>query len=320
VRSINLLVSMCVLLLTLPTIAGNERVVPEEDQKFLIAISKKYFCWIGTSDLSQKDNFAASLNNCEKEITKEWAYSNVGRLVHEANLKYFKALQRRFPIPEPNSGDLKRLLAEKKCPGCDLRGADLPSYLRDILVGGADLSSANLSSANLTGYFLGGSNLSNANLRSAYLTFANMNDADLTGADLRNAVLLATTLKKANLQRANLEGSLLLQANFENADLRRANLRNANLEGANLEGANLEGANLEGANLEGATLKKANLLGTNLSGTRVNKGRGINPDILRGPIGICYAILSEDIKKEMDCANSNLTGPLPRWFLRLRAK
>ena len=78
---------------------------------------------------------------------------------------------------------------------------------------GADLRSARLLWADLTG-----ANLTEANLRQADLRRANLCRADLIGADLTEAKLIGADLRRANLCRANLIG----------ADLREADLRYAN--------------------------------------------------------------------------------------------
>ena len=127
----------------------------------------------------------------------------------------------------------------------------------------ADLSSANLSSANLSGADLRsanlwGANLSGADLRSANLWGANLSSANLSGADLRSANLWG-----ANLSSANLWGANLSSANLRGADLSSANLWGANLSSANLSGADLRSANLSGADLSSADLRSANLRGAN---------------------------------------------------------
>jgi hypothetical protein len=63
--------------------------------------------------------------------------------------------------------------------------------------GGANLSRADLSDANLSGADLSGANLSRANLSDANLYGANLSRANLSGADLSGA----------NLSRANLSGA-----------------------------------------------------------------------------------------------------------------
>ncbi|MCA1990481.1 MAG: pentapeptide repeat-containing protein [Coleofasciculus sp. S288] len=60
---------------------------------------------------------------------------------------------------------VKRLLATRQCPGCDLSNADLR---------GSNLSYADLRGANLSYADLRGANLTGANLRGANLTGAKM--------------------------------------------------------------------------------------------------------------------------------------------------
>jgi hypothetical protein len=74
---------------------------------------------------------------------------------------------------------------------------------------------------------LRGANLSGANLTSADLRDADLTGADLTGADLRDADLTGADLTGADLRDANLTG----------ADLSDANLTGAYLTGADLNGA-----------------------------------------------------------------------------------
>ena len=106
----------------------------------------------------------------------------------------------------------------------------------------ADLSGANLSSANLSSADLSGANLRGANLRSADLSYANLSYANLRGANLSYANLSYANLSSANLSYANLSS-----ANLSSADLSGANLRGANLRSADLSYANLSYANLRGA-------------------------------------------------------------------------
>ncbi|MBR4040854.1 MAG: pentapeptide repeat-containing protein [Bacteroidaceae bacterium] len=87
---------------------------------------------------------------------------------------------------------------------------------------GADLSHANLSSANLTGVVL-----HNANLRGANLSFA----------DLNNAYLVNANFCKADLRSANLRGSMLGYAKFSGANLDEAILVGVNMHEVNLGGA-----------------------------------------------------------------------------------
>jgi uncharacterized protein YjbI with pentapeptide repeats len=74
---------------------------------------------------------------------------------------------------------------------------------------GADLSTAKLMRADLTG-----ANLAEADLSAAYLIRANLSGADLTGADLTDAVL-----SEANLSGADLAGADLANTHLNGADL-----------------------------------------------------------------------------------------------------
>ena len=80
---------------------------------------------------------------------------------------------------------LRDVVQQAVMRGADLSGADLRSAnLRGADLSSADLRSADLSSADLRGAYLSGADLSSAYLRGAYLS-----GADLSGADLRSANL-----------------------------------------------------------------------------------------------------------------------------------
>ena len=88
----------------------------------------------------------------------------------------------------------------------------------------------------------------------AELSGANLYSADLSRADLSGANLYSADLSRADLSRADLS-----RANLSGADLSRANLYSANLSGADLSRANLSRADLSGANLYSADLSRADL-------------------------------------------------------------
>ena len=115
---------------------------------------------------------------------------------------------------------------------------------------------ANLRSANLRSADLSGANLRSANLIGANLSGANLRSADLSVANLRSANLRSSDLRSADLYGANLSG-----ANLRSADLYDADLYGANLSGADLYGADLSGANLRSSDLSGADLRSADLSG-----------------------------------------------------------
>jgi uncharacterized protein YjbI with pentapeptide repeats len=129
------------------------------------------------------------------------------------------------PVLAENPQHLLQLTKTKKCPKCDLRGANLV---------GIDLTDANLQNANLTGANLIFSNLTNANLQGA-----NLNMANLTGA----------TLNEANLNNAN-----LIYANLINVELIDTKMNQTNLTGANLVGVNFSDAEIKDINITGANL------------------------------------------------------------------
>ena len=79
-------------------------------------------------------------------------------------------------------------------------------------------------------------------------------EADLSGANLTSANLAGAILREVNLAGANLTGANLAGANLTAANLKGVNLDGAKLSGANLTGANLKGVSLEGVELKGVNL------------------------------------------------------------------
>ncbi|MEV0680243.1 pentapeptide repeat-containing protein [Actinosynnema sp. NPDC050436] len=148
---------------------------------------------------------------------------------------------------------------------------------------GANLATANLINADLTDADLPGANLTGATLVGAKLNEANLSRAnavnvDLRGTQLAHAILLAADLRGAQLTSATLYDAHVAQANLTNANLAQASLFDTNLTTANLTGADLSGANLDRADLTGANLSGANLTDarhgeeTNVSGVVVTAG------------------------------------------------
>jgi hypothetical protein len=160
------ILSMCLFLPSFSAIAGNSESVSQEDQKFLISISKEYGCWIGTLDLSMKDDFAAILNVCVRRVNALITSQSDEKIRDREILSHVLTLQQKFPIPLPNQEHVKRLQTGENCSRCDLRGANLSDTKSQVV----DLSFANLSSADLTKSNFAGSNLSNVNFRSANMS------------------------------------------------------------------------------------------------------------------------------------------------------
>lgn len=155
----------------------------------------------------------------------------------------------------------RRLLEDKKCVSCDLRGEDFA---------GMDLSNADLENAILTGADLSGTNLTGSNLTGADLSGADLNRADLRDAVLKDTILTGADLEMALLEEADLEGADLSNARMVEAVLDGANLVRVNLKGAELHWASLKGANLKEADLENAYLVKADFRGADLTGASLD--------------------------------------------------
>jgi hypothetical protein len=109
----------------------------------------------------------------------------------------------------------------------------------------------------VTSIDLSGANLIDANLDNAKLADANLTGVNLSGAQLSFADLILATLTGANLTGANLRWASLGSAQLADAHLDGANLDNAYLGNAKLTGANLTGANLDNANFAEADLTDA---------------------------------------------------------------
>lgn len=124
----------------------------------------------------------------------------------------------------------------------------------------ADISSTNLSNADLYGVDFRNANLSLTNLDSAIIFNAN-----LSGANLYKSILIGASLKDANLSRTILIGANLIGAELFNVDLSGADLSGADLSHAGLSYAHLNNAALDGANLSGTALNGADLTDAKLT-------------------------------------------------------
>ena len=158
----------------------------------------------------------------------------------------------------------------------DLSAANLGS----AELSGADLSSADLENADLEGSALRATDLSNADLKGADLSGADVSDADLQRAKLGGAVVSEASFVGASLAFANLAG-----VNGSGADFARANLRNASLALANLRGINGSGADFARASLLRADLAGANLAGANLTGVNAAEADFIDATLRGGALG-----------------------------------
>ena len=161
---------------------------------------------------------------------------------------------------------------------------------------GANLTNADLSSANLAGTYLSGVNLTDANLSGtnlacADLSGANLTDANLSGAKLSRADLSGANLACAYLSRANLSDANLSDANLSNAYLAIAYLADADLSGADLSGADLSGANLARTDLSGADLSGANLARTDFMDAKLAGAKNLPLKVLRAVCADFFDVL-----------------------------
>jgi uncharacterized protein YjbI with pentapeptide repeats len=183
----------------------------------------------------------------------------------------------------------KVLISSKKCPNCNLAGADLSNLNLDA----ADLSYANLMGAsmhysslikaNISYALLAGANLTNANLSGASLYNAflngdaalNLGAASLTGAYLKNANLAGANLGGADFSYASFYSGTYIQtgcaqddqnppftkncASAQGANMNATKFVNAYLAGADFSSATATGASFSMAILSGANFKNAHL-------------------------------------------------------------
>ncbi|WP_432190160.1 pentapeptide repeat-containing protein [Streptomyces sp. Tue6028] len=143
------------------------------------------------------------------------------------------------------------------------------------------ISGAQLSFCDLTGWDWRWVNLSNSKLKASNLARANLEGAildyaDLPGADLEGARLTEASLERADLTSAYLVGAVLLEANLIGATLTEAQMENANLSGAHMAFATLTGAKLGSAHLEKARLLHAGMERAQLPGADLSEAKLLN--------------------------------------------
>ncbi|MBE9115610.1 pentapeptide repeat-containing protein [Lusitaniella coriacea LEGE 07157] len=97
-----------------------------------------------------------------------------------------------------------------------------------------------LRSANLSGAQLGSANFFLTQLSGSDLSGSDLSGSDLSGSDLSGADLSGADLSSANLNLAQLYGANLVDADFCCANPSAANLNSADLHCADLYGATLE--------------------------------------------------------------------------------
>ena len=210
--------------------------------------------------------------------------------------------------------DAKRDTRQIVLGSADLTRADL-SYAKlvEADLARADLGAANLYRANITSADLGAANLYRANLTSADLGYANLSEANLGNADLTRANLTRANLDNTDFTRAKLGyaklvdavlfSATLSEAQLSNADLTRANLGGAHLDLADLGHVKLVDAYLRGATLTRATLRGADLTGADLTDTDLSgadlRGAMLSSVVLTGARWPAAALVPEGWKLEV---------------------
>src|SRR5258708_17020951 len=202
------------------------------------------------------------------------SYPFKGMKLERADIEWLLATHEGGPVKRSNEKEGVR-------EGLDVRGADLQeANLHRLpltrLRGGLtfdEWQKATEEQRSSAVVLMRGANLSGAQLASANLMQAQLAGANLSGAQLASANLMQAQLERANLYRAHLEGANLIEAQLEEANLSLAQLERAILYRAQLKGASLAGARLEGAYLDKAQLTGANLVGAQLTGAYLNEAQ-----------------------------------------------
>ncbi|PWK53308.1 pentapeptide repeat-containing protein [Pleionea mediterranea] len=184
----------------------------------------------------------------------------------------------------------------------NLTGADFSN--KDL--SGFDFTEANLSYCNFSKADLEGANFISANLQHALFNFANlgganfiateMAHADLTLAIVKGAKFLTAQLAHCNFSYVDFTGHSLQGMDFRRAKLSGAVLRNQTLKSMNFAEADLSQCDLTEATLEDANLQGANLTGANLTECSLHGA-------LLKEVNLSYTDLSNK-----DLSNANLAG------------
>jgi uncharacterized protein YjbI with pentapeptide repeats len=164
----------------------------------------------------------------------------------------------------------KAVLQEANLTGTHLNRANLTDavlinavfYTKEKVGKSTQVTTAELTKADLSRAALLGANLTRCYLKEATLTDATLQSANLRGADLQGADLSHAALQGADLSPATVPGSppgLLPKTptNLTDADLRKAALQDADLSSAVLQNTSLTNADLTNTNLSDADLSEA---------------------------------------------------------------
>ena len=151
-------------------------------------------------------------------------------------------------------------------------------------------------------------------LSSVNLSGADLSDAKLYYIDLRGANLSRAYLSPVDLTGANLRGASLCGSNLSGAGLCRAKLGRADLSYANLSGANLAGANLQDANLQWTNLGEARVVRCDFAGARMAHTKLANT-LLSTATGLMEVVHTDGSSLGIDTISES-HGKIPEVFLR----
>ena len=141
-------------------------------------------------------------------------------------------------------------------------------------------------------------NLQRAHLCGIEITSINLSYANLMEAVFANASLMDPDFSHAELWQTNFSGAGLISADFFCADLWNADLSNADLSFSNLLDANLSDANLQGAQLQDINLMEVrSIKQANFCGAKIGD-RPITKDDLPADKGEYYADWNPPPEKE----------------------
>ena len=152
--------------------------------------------------------------------------------------------------------------------------------LSKVNFSGTNLYKSYLSTPNATnGADLTHANLWSANLRDAQLANSRLDGANLCGTRFDHANLLGASLRDVRTASTGFRGANLFQADLTGAKMGNAYLGNANLSCAKIEGTDLSAATLTGANLSWSRPWEAKLYGDSHSMAGPNTQAGHNQRI-----------------------------------------
>ncbi|MCB1465248.1 MAG: pentapeptide repeat-containing protein [Nitratireductor sp.] len=141
-------------------------------------------------------------------------------------------------------------------PGIDWGGC----RKRNLIIGGSDLSGANLSETDFTSTDLRKSGLDGADLSKANLLRSMLDSSKAAGANFEKAIgfrtsfagtdLTAARFGKSEMQRADFTGAALANVDFEKSELGRAIFTDADINGTNFTYSNVARADFRLARFE----------------------------------------------------------------------